>query len=66
MYNVVVANLPIGPRYNGGAMTVWGILNALYDKNEKVITILICDYKTKNSSIYYSCIEELKKKKITI
>jgi hypothetical protein len=37
MYNVVVANFPIGPRYNGGAMTVWGILNALYDKNEKVI-----------------------------
>jgi hypothetical protein len=64
MYNVVVANLPIGPRYNGGAMTVWGILNALYDKNEKVITILICDYKTKNSTIYYSCIEELKKKKL--
>lgn len=64
MKNVVVANFPVGPRFNGGAMTVWGIINALFDQNEEIFLILLCDIKIKEDALYKICIDEIKKKGI--
>lgn len=59
----ILANFPVGPRYNGGAMTVWGIHQAYKEKGYDIKLILLCDQNT-NASIFKDCQEFLKLNKV--
>lgn len=59
----ILANFPVGPRYNGGAMTVWGIYQAYKEKGYDIKLILLCDQNT-NASIFKDCQEFLKLNKV--
>ena len=39
----LISNFPVGPRYNGGAMTVWGLYKAYKEKGFDVSLILLCE-----------------------
>ena len=61
----ILANFPVGPRYNGGAMTVWGIHQAYKEKGYDIKLILLCDQNT-NASIFKDCQEFLKLNKVNV
>ena len=60
MKKLIISNFPIGPKFNGGAMTVWGLVNYFLDKKENFDIFLICDENEKNSSRFNECIKILK------
>ena len=39
----IISNFPVGPRYNGGAMTVWGLYKAYKEKGFDISLILLCE-----------------------
>ena len=58
MKTAIVANFPVGPKFNGGAMTVWGLVNALIEKGDQIYLILLCEKNTEKK-IYTECINIL-------
>ena len=65
MTNIVLCNLPIGPKFNGGAMTAWGIVKNFLDQDITFILVLICSIKQKKTEEYNECVRILKKNKIS-
>lgn len=63
MIAAIIANFPVGPKYNGGAMTVWGIVQALKKKKYKIDLILLLDKKT-SKNIVKDCLKFLKANRI--
>ena len=47
MKKIIISNFPVGPKFNGGSMTVWGIIKYFLDSNIDVFLILICDENEK-------------------
>ncbi len=39
----IISNFPVGPRYNGGALTVWGLYKAYKEKGLDTSLILLCE-----------------------
>ena len=33
MKKIIISNFPVGPKFNGGSMTVWGIARYFIDSN---------------------------------
>ena len=50
----IIANFPVGPRYNGGAMTVWGLYSAYKEKGFDISLILLCE-KDINEELFENC-----------
>ena len=50
----IIANFPVGPRYNGGAMTVWGMYNAYKEKGFDTSLILMCEKNVKQD-LFENC-----------
>jgi hypothetical protein len=55
----IVSNFPVGPRYNGGAMTVWGIYKAYKEKGFDTSLILLCEQNV-NKKLFENCENFLK------
>ena len=64
MKKIIISNFPVGPKFNGGSMTVWGIIKYFLDKKIDLFLILICDQNNKNSIRYNECIKILEKNNI--
>ncbi len=61
MKNLIICNFPIGPKFNGGSMTVWGLVSFYLDNKENLNLFLICSSNQKNSDQYNECISILNK-----
>jgi len=55
----IISNFPVGPRYNGGAMTVWGLYKAYKEKGFDTSLILLCDENI-NKELFENCENFLK------
>lgn len=64
MSNIILSNFPVGPKFNGGAMTTWGIINFFKNKKNIFILILLCDSDQKESPEYKECLRVLKEYEI--
>ena len=45
MKKIIISNFPVGPKFNGGSMTVWGIVKFFLENKIDLLLILICDKK---------------------
>tara|TARA_X000000950_G_scaffold180078_1_gene218404 strand:- start:25757 stop:26971 length:1215 start_codon:yes stop_codon:yes gene_type:complete len=61
MKSLIISNFPVGPKFNGGSMTVWGIISYFVEKNKDLVLYLTCSTNQKNSSQYEECLSILKK-----
>lgn len=59
MNNLIISNFPIGPKFNGGAMTVWGLTKFFLENNKNLTLFLICSYEKKKTDQYKECISIL-------
>ena len=64
MKKIIISNFPVGPKFNGGAMTVWGIIKYFLDNNIDTFLILICNEDEKNNARYNECVKILDTYKI--
>ena len=54
----IISNFPVGPRYNGGAMTVWGLYKAYKEKGLDTSLILLCEENV-DKKLFENCEEFL-------
>ena len=64
MRKIIISNFPVGPKFNGGSMTVWGFVRYFLDNNINIFLILICSEDEKNTYRYNECVKILDTKKI--
>ena len=55
----IISNFPVGPRYNGGAMTVWGLYKAYKEKGFDTSLILLCEENV-DKELFENCENFLK------
>ena len=57
----ILCNAPVGPDFNGGSMTTWGLLNGLIDitKKSNIIMVLLWRETDKDSNIFNKCLKYL-------
>lgn len=64
MKKIIISNFPVGPKFNGGSMTVWGIIKYFLDNNIDFFLILTCNKDEKNNVRYNECLKILDTYKI--
>jgi hypothetical protein len=64
MKKIIISNFPVGPKFNGGSMTVWGVIKYFLDNNIEIFLILICNEGEKNTARYKECVKILDTYKI--
>ena len=64
MKKIIISNFPVGPKFNGGSMTVWGIARYFIDSNIDFFLILTCNEDEKNTLRYNESVKILDSYKI--
>ena len=59
MKKILISNFPVGPKFNGGSMTVWGIIKYFLDNKTDFFLILTCSENQKNTKRFNECIKIL-------